>query len=215
MYLKINMLSIQHLREHYGKGALLEKDLTRHPLDLFDAWFRLAVDENIREPNAMTLGTVSAERKPRSRVVLLKDYSHQGFTFYTNYQSDKGREIELNNNVCLNFNWLEIEKQIRIEGKAVKLNAEVSDAYFNSRPKGNKIGALVSQQSQPIGSREELEQRMKDFEHAEALERPKNWGGYLVKPVVIEFWQGRADRLHDRIQYQLKDHIWSHRRLQP
>ncbi len=209
------MPSIDHLREHYGKGELLEKDVTRNPMELFDAWFQLALAEGIKEPNAMILGTVSAERKPRSRAVLLKDYSKFGFTFYSNYQSDKGREIDLNNNVCLNFNWLELEKQIRIEGKAVKLTPEESNAYFNSRPQGSKIGAIISNQSQPIESREELEKRLEEITTSDSLERPKNWGGYLVKPNLIEFWQGRADRLHDRIQFTLKDNTWTFKRLQP
>jgi pyridoxamine 5'-phosphate oxidase len=209
------MPSIDHLREHYGKGELLEKDVTRNPMELFDAWFQLALAEGIKEPNAMILGTVSAERKPRSRAVLLKDYNKFGFTFYSNYQSDKGREIDLNNNVCLNFNWLELEKQIRIEGKAVKLTPEESNAYFNSRPQGSKMGAIISNQSQPIESREELEKRLEEISSSEILERPKNWGGYLVKPNQIEFWQGRADRLHDRIQFTMKDNIWTFKRLQP
>lgn len=209
------MPSIDHLREHYGKGELLEKDVTRNPIELFDAWFQLAVAEGIKEPNAMILSTVSAERKPRSRAVLLKDYTKSGFTFYSNYQSDKGREIDLNNNVCLNFNWLELEKQIRIEGKAVKLTPEESNAYFNSRPQGSKMGAIISNQSQPIESREELEKRLEEISSSEILERPKNWGGYLVKPNLIEFWQGRANRLHDRIQFTLKDNTWTFKRLQP
>jgi pyridoxamine 5'-phosphate oxidase len=209
------MLSISNLREHYGKGELNESDLTNHPMELFDAWFRLAVDAGIKEPNAMILGTVSIERKPRARVVLLKDYSKTGFSFFTNYQSDKGREIELNNNVCLTFNWLDLEKQIRIEGKASKLPPDESDAYFNSRPEGSKLSALASNQSQPIGSREELERKLMELERTEEILRPKYWGGYLIKPNLIEFWQGRADRMHDRIVYSLKDNQWSFKRLQP
>jgi pyridoxamine 5'-phosphate oxidase len=184
-------------------------------MELFDAWFRLAVDAGIKEPNAMILGTVSIERKPRARVVLLKDYSKTGFSFFTNYQSDKGREIELNNNVCLTFNWLDLEKQIRIEGKASKLPPDESDAYFNSRPEGSKLSALASNQSQPIGSREELERKLMELERTEEILRPKYWGGYLIKPNLIEFWQGRADRMHDRIVYSLKDNQWSFKRLQP
>ncbi|MCB9251030.1 MAG: pyridoxamine 5'-phosphate oxidase [Flavobacteriales bacterium] len=209
------MASIEHLRENYSYGELLEKDVPKHPYDLFDAWFKLAVEQNVPEPNAMILGTVSAERKPRARVVLLKDYTKKGFTFYTNYQSDKGREIEFNNNVCLTFIWLSMARQVRIEGKATKLSPDESELYFNSRPQGNKIGAIISEQSQPIDSRDTLEKRLSELDVSEPIERPKNWGGYLVKPVLIEFWQGRENRLHDRIQYTLRDNRWTFRRLQP
>jgi len=209
------MLSINDLREHYSKGELLEKDIPRNPIELFDAWFQLAISENIKEPNAAVLGTVSIERKPRSRVILLKDYSKAGFSFYTNYQSDKGREMEHNNNVCLNFNWLDLEKQIRIEGKASKLSAEESDIYFRTRPEGSKVGAHISNQSQPIASREDLDKKLEEFHITEIIERPKHWGGYIIKPVLIEFWQGRANRLHDRIQFTLRDNVWSFKRLQP
>jgi len=209
------MLPISDFREHYSKGELLEEQLPQNPIELFDLWFKLAVSENIKEPNAMVLCTVSVERKPRARVVLLKDYSHAGFSFYTNYLSAKGREIELNNNVCINFNWLDLEKQIRIEGKVSKLTPEESDLYFNSRPEGSKIGALISNQSQPIDSREELDNRLAEFHDSGNIPRPKHWGGYIIKPNLYEFWQGRANRLHDRIQYSLKDNKWAFKRLQP
>jgi pyridoxamine 5'-phosphate oxidase len=163
----------------------------------------------------MVLSTVNAKNQPRSRVVLLKDYSKDGFVFYTNYESDKGVEIENNPNVCLNFLWLEMEKQVRIEGVATKVSEHESTEYFNSRPDGSKIGAIISNQSKPIMSREELNKRLSDFDITSPIVKPKHWGGYIIKPNVIEFWQGRANRLHDRIEYILVNDQWGFHRLQP
>ncbi|NUM32094.1 MAG: pyridoxamine 5'-phosphate oxidase [Bacteroidetes bacterium] len=209
------MLSISDLRENYSKYELLEENLTKNPIELFDTWFKFALETEVLEPNAMTLSTVSLERKPRSRVVLLKDYSNKGFSFYTNYQSDKGREIELNNNVSLNFYWSKIERQVRIEGKAIKLSFEENDNYFNSRPMGSKIGAIISRQSRPVNSRDEILKRFEEYDLSQMPERPKNWGGFIIKPILIEFWQGRPNRLHDRIKYIFKDNRWSYQRLEP
>ncbi len=209
------MLSIKNLRENYSSGKLLESELPPHPIDLFNAWFRLALDKNIPEPNAMVLGTVNANGHPRSRVVLLKDYSMDGFVFFTNYLSDKGQEIDLHPNICLNFLWLEIEKQVRIEGIASKLSEHESTDYFNSRPDGSKIGAIISEQSKPIGSREELDQRLHKFDLSSPLIKPSHWGGYCITPTLIEFWQGRDNRLHDRIEYTLENKNWKYQRLQP
>jgi pyridoxamine 5'-phosphate oxidase len=209
------MLSIKNLRENYSKGQLLEKDIPAHPVDLFDAWFQLSLSSAVKEPNAMVLSTVNAKNQPRSRVVLLKDYSKDGFVFYTNYESDKGVEIENNPNVCLNFLWLEMEKQVRIEGVATKVSEHESTEYFNSRPDGSKIGAIISNQSKPIMSREELNKRLSDFDITSPIVKPKHWGGYIIKPNVIEFWQGRANRLHDRIEYILVNDQWGFHRLQP
>jgi pyridoxamine 5'-phosphate oxidase len=209
------MLSIKNLRENYSKGQLLEKDIPTHPVDLFDAWFQLSLSSAVKEPNAMVLSTVNAKNQPRSRVVLLKDYSKDGFVFYTNYESDKGVEIENNPNVCLNFLWLEMEKQVRIEGVATKVSEHESTEYFNSRPDGSKIGAIISNQSKPIMSREELNKRLSDFDITSPIVKPKHWGGYIIKPNVIEFWQGRANRLHDRIEYILVNDQWGFHRLQP
>lgn len=209
------MLSIKDLREHYGKGQLLEKDLTSNPVQLFDAWFRLALDNKIQEPNAMVLSTVGLQGTPRSRVVLLKEYSEKGFVFYTNYQSEKGREIQNKPNVCLNFSWLTMEKQIRIEGIASKVSEAESEEYFNSRPLGNRIGALISDQSKPISSRDELDKKLTEFPKSIHIKRPEHWGGYIIEPNLIEFWQGRANRLHDRIEYKLINDRWVCQRLQP
>ena len=209
------MLSINDLRENYSKDELLEENLTKNPIELFDAWFKHALASDVPEPNAMVLSTVSLERKPRSRVVLLKDYNKNGFSFFTNYQSDKGREIELNNNVNLNFYWSKLEKQVRIEGKASRLSTEENELYFNSRPIGSKIGAIISEQSRVLDSREELLKKFEEFDISQNIERPKNWGGFIIKPILIEFWQGRPNRLHDRIRYTYKDNKWSFQRLQP
>ena len=209
------MLSINDLRENYSKDELLEENLTKNPIELFDAWFKHALASDVPEPNAMVLSTVSLERKPRSRVVLLKDYTKNGFSFFTNYQSDKGREIELNNNVNLNFYWSKLERQVRIEGKASRLSTEENELYFNSRPIGSKIGAIISEQSRVLDSREELLKKFEEFDISQNIERPKNWGGFIIKPILIEFWQGRPNRLHDRIRYTYKDNKWSFQRLQP
>jgi len=209
------MLSIHDLRQHYGQGELLEKDLPDLPLSLFDAWFRLALESTVKEPNAMVLGTIGPDGTPRSRTVLLKGYSQNGFTFFTNYQSDKGTEIDKNPRVCLNFTWLELEKQIRIEGIATRIPEKESDDYFLTRPIGSQIGAIISHQSQPILNREILETKLSSFSESTVVERPKHWGGYLITPHFMEFWQGRANRLHDRIAYTLQNEAWTYQRLQP
>ncbi len=209
------MLPIHDLREHYGKGELLEKDLTSHPVQLFDAWFQLAIANKITEPNAMVLSTIGLNGTPRSRVMLLKGYSEEGFIFYTNYQSNKGMELENNPNVSLTFLWLENEKQIRIEGTVSKVSEKESDDYFNSRPLGSRIGAVISNQSRPVASMEDLIKKWNEFSDSSEVKRPEHWGGYLVKPTLIEFWQGRANRLHDRIEYKIVNNVWVYQRLQP
>ena len=208
-------MSIHHLREHYGKGQLLEKDVLANPIDLFDAWFKLAINQKIKEPNAMVLGTVNSFNKPRSRVVLLKEYREDGFVFYTNYSSNKGHEIENNSNVCITFLWLEMEKQIRIEGIATKVSNKESEDYFNSRPEGSKVGAIISNQSKPIHSRELLDLKLNQFNYNDTINKPEHWGGYIIKPNLFEFWQGRANRLHDRIEYNFIEGKWIYQRLQP
>ncbi len=209
------MLSIQNLRENYGKGELLEKDVPDHPMHLFDAWFRLALDLKVMEPNAMVLSTVDEENKPHSRVVLLKEYSDHRLVFFTNYLSQKARNMELNPHICLNFLWLEMEKQIRIEGVVAKISERESDDYFNSRPEGSKIGAWISAQSEPIENRKSLEDKLAAFSMNQKISRPPHWGGYEVIPTAVEFWQGRANRLHDRILYTHLAETWQRQRLQP
>ncbi|QRM90472.1 pyridoxamine 5'-phosphate oxidase [Lacinutrix sp. WUR7] len=207
-------------RKSYEKGALLLEDTPENPLELFQKWFH-EVDMHFPEDetNAMTLSTIGIDSFPRSRVVLLKKYTYEGFIFYTNYNSEKGKAIANNPNVCISFFWQAAERQVIIKGKVEKIAANLSDGYFESRPRGSQLGALVSNQSEILENREVLEIKLKaleaDFEGKE-IERPEFWGGYIVKPVEMEFWQGRANRLHDRIRYTLdKEWFWVKNRLSP
>jgi len=207
-------------RKSYEKGALLMKDTPENPMELFQKWF-YEIDEHFPEDetNAMTLSTIGLDGFPKSRVVLLKKYTYEGFIFYTNYESEKGKAIETNPNVCLSFFWHGAERQIIIKGKAEKIVENLSDGYFESRPRGSQLSAMVSNQSQPIENREALEKKLTDFEQryeGKEIPRPEFWGGYIVKPVEIEFWQGRANRLHDRIHYKLdQSYYWVKNRLSP
>lgn len=207
-------------RKSYEKQELLEKYLSDNPLEVFQKWFyEVDVNFNVGETNAMTISTVGLDGFPKSRVVLLKKFTYEGFIFYTNYESEKGRAIDNNPNVCLSFFWAEAERQVIIKGKAEKIAENLSDGYFESRPRGSQLGALVSNQSEPIKNREALESRLKSLEDdfaGKEIPRPKFWGGYIVKPVEIEFWQGRPNRLHDRIRYQLNENYdWIQDRLSP
>ena len=207
-------------RKSYEKGALLLKDTPENPMELFQKWF-YEIDEHFPEDetNAMTLSTIGLDSYPKSRVVLLKKYTYEGFIFYTNYTSEKGKAITANPNVCLSFFWHGAERQIIIKGKAEKIIENLSDGYFESRPRGSQLSAIVSNQSQAIESRESLEKKLADLEQrfeGKEIPRPDFWGGYIVKPVEIEFWQGRANRLHDRIHYKLDESFfWIKTRLSP
>ncbi|MGI9551499.1 MAG: pyridoxamine 5'-phosphate oxidase [Aurantibacter sp.] len=207
-------------RKSYEKSALKEDSIPENPLQLFQTWFyEVEATETVDEPNAMTLSTIGLDGFPKGRVVLLKKYNEEGFIFYTNYDSEKGRAIAERPEVSLTFFWPTTERQVIIKGKAEKIAENLSDGYFESRPEGSKLGTIVSDQSEVIASRNVLEEKLKEmakqFEGKE-IERPKNWGGYIVKPISMEFWQGRPDRLHDRIRYRLqKDLDWKIERLAP
>jgi len=206
-------------RKSYEKSALLEHVISANPMALFQQWFKEAEASNeIEEPNAMTLATNGTDGFPKTRVVLLKQFNDTGFVFYTNYESEKGKAIAKNSKVCLSFFWPNLERQIIIKGEAQQIAAKESDAYFNSRPKGSRLGALVSPQSQVIASRAELEDNLKILENEyvdKQIPRPEHWGGYLVTPFSLEFWQGRPNRLHDRIRYERQDATWIMERLAP
>jgi pyridoxamine 5'-phosphate oxidase len=214
------MKDLSNYRKSYEKSALLEHQIPEDPINLFHKWLYEAEDLNAAEEvNAMTLATIGLDGFPKSRVVLLKNFNQEGFIFYTNYNSEKGKAILQNPNVCLSFFWPTVERQIIIKGKAEKTADNISDNYFASRPDGSKLGALVSPQSEIIPNRELLETNLialeKEWEGKE-IERPSHWGGFLVRPVDVEFWQGRPNRLHDRIRYQLQDDFdWKIDRLAP
>lgn len=214
------LTSIADMRQSYRSQPFDVRDVDKNPFTQFKKWFENAVAVNILEPNAMTLATANAKGQPSARVVLLKGYDEQGFTFYTNYNSQKGHDISVNPNVALVFAWLPLARQIRIEGRAAKIAPHLSDAYFQSRPKKSQIGAWASPQSQVITSRQVLEdnfqQLSQQYAHVEKLERPPHWGGYRVVPHLVEFWQGRPSRLHDRIGYRLENNgNWNIERLAP
>ena len=213
------MTDLYNLRRDFILTTLDETDMTPSPIDMFERWLNEAVESKAPEPNAMILSTVAMEGKPSSRVVLLKQVKPEGFIFFTNYESRKAIQIEENRYCALNFVWHELERQVRIEGIAEKIPAEESDKYFEVRPLKSKLGAWASPQSRPIPNRQYLETLMLDFEmryKGKEVMRPANWGGYIVKPFLVEFWQGRSNRLHDRMQYTLNDDgLWKLERLAP
>lgn len=209
---------LSDLRNDYGSSQLLEKNLPGNPLLLFNNWLDNALDSDVYEPNAMILSTIGEDSYPDSRVVLLKGIQEGEFIFFTNYRSAKAMELDKNNRLSLLFFWNKIHRQVRITGQAFRVEEKVSDEYFRKRPLESKIGARVSDQSSVIPDRDFLEEKYskeKQNFHNKEIPRPKSWGGYRVRPIRFEFWQGRSGRLHDRIVYDLKDKEWHIFRLAP
>jgi pyridoxamine 5'-phosphate oxidase len=216
----LTMNDLSNYRKSYDKNELIETQLPDNPIELFQQWFTQMEDlKGTEEVNAMTVSTFGSDGFPKARVVLLKKFDENGFVFYTNYDSEKGKAIAKNPNVCLSFFWESLERQVIIKGVAERLDEHSSDLYFASRPEGSQLGAVVSNQSEVIASRAVLEEKLKSLEKEyqnKPITRPENWGGFLVRPIALEFWQGRPNRLHDRIRYQLNsDASFKIERLSP
>lgn len=214
------MKDLGNYRKSYEKSELLETSIPEDPINLFNKWFHEVEDfGGVDEVNAMTVSTIGLDGFPKSRVVLLKKFNEEGFIFYTNYDSEKGKALLQNPNVCLSFFWPALERQVIIKGIAEKTSEITSNNYFDSRPDGSKLGAIVSPQSETIPNRAFLENKLKELESSfvgREIPRPQNWGGFIVKPISVEFWQGRPNRLHDRIIYTiLDDFSWKIQRLAP
>ena len=210
---------VTRLRKEYTRSGLKESDAASDPIEQFRSWFDEALAADLHEPNAMTLATATPEGRPSARVVLLKGFDERGFVFYTSYVGRKSGELETNPNCALVFYWGELERQVRVEGRASRVSEEESDEYFGSRPRGSRLGAWASEQSRPVEGRGALEERLRGLEaeyEGREVPRPPFWGGYRVEPEVIEFWQGRENRLHDRLVYHRSDNgEWGRERLQP
>lgn len=211
-------MNISSIRKDYQLQSLSENEVAKNPFDQFAHWWREAINSEIDEVNAMTLATVNKEGRPNARIVLLKDFNEKGFVFYTNYQSDKGMQLMQNPFASLVFFWKELERQVRIEGKCMKVDPRESDEYFHSRPLGSQIGACASPQSQIISDRSILTEKASELEKLYPdgnIPRPDHWGGFRLIPDTIEFWQGRSSRLHDRIKYLKDGDTWRIVRLAP
>ncbi|MEO6404693.1 MAG: pyridoxamine 5'-phosphate oxidase [Ferruginibacter sp.] len=212
------MKNIADLRKEYSLQSLEERDAEKNPFLQFEKWWLQALASNIDDVNAMTLATANKDGIPSARIVLLKNYDEAGFVFFTNYLSNKANDLEENPNAALVFYWKELERQVRIKGMVIKVSNSISDEYFASRPEGSKLGAWASPQSTVIPGRQVLESKvneLKSFYADKKISRPAFWGGYVIKPATIEFWQGRPSRLHDRLQYSLNENEWRLERLAP
>lgn len=211
--------NLANYRRVYSRGELIEKEIPQNPLELFQYWFEeMEMLKNSIEVNAMTISTIGLDGFPKNRVVLLKEYGPEGFVFYTNYNSEKGVSLAKNPNICLSFFWHDLERQVIIKGKAKKSSEQLAIEYFSTRPRGSQLGAWASNQSSEIASREVLEKCLRELElefKDKAVPKPDFWGGYIVEPISYEFWQGRPNRLHDRILYKKENNNWSLKRLAP
>ncbi len=216
---EIDKKTLQNLRIEYSSSPINESEVDANPISFFGKWFDEAMAAEVREPNAMTLATATRDGIPSARIVLLKGADKNGFSFYSNYLSRKGKELAKNPSACLVFFWPELGRQVRIEGKILKLSKEESEAYFATRPFGSQLGAIVSPQSQVIANREVLDVAYTAYEQkfeGKKIPKPAHWGGYILNPIAIEFWQGRESRLHDRVKYVLMEKgKWKIERLAP
>jgi pyridoxamine 5'-phosphate oxidase len=212
-------MNLSKIRNNYLLHQLTEEEVGNDPIIFFEKWMLQALESKVLEPTAMALSTVDADLKPSARIILLKGVEDGNFVFYTNYNSRKGKQIASNPSAALLFFWKELERQVRIEGYIKRISTKASDDYFKSRPFESRIGSIVSNQSEVINNREYLETLFKEkierYNSTDDIKRPDNWGGYALYPQLIEFWQGRASRLHDRIQFRLKDSVWVKERLAP
>ena len=207
---------ISSLRNEYLLKKLDKTHLNQDPIKQFTDWFNEAVECKVKEPTAMTLATVNKNRQPSARIVLLKSFDKNGFTFFTNYNSRKGQELFDMPDAALLFYWAELERQVRIEGQVTKVSREISKKYFDSRPEKSRISAIISPQSKPVPDREYLEREVEKFRQSgKKIEKPDYWGGFLLNPIRIEFWQGRENRLHDRFLYEKNGNSWEINRLAP
>ena len=211
-------MSIAEIRKEYTQGGLLERSIDPDPVKQFHRWMEQAIHAGVHEPNAMTLATATPDGRPAARIVLLKGFDERGFTFFSNYDSRKGKQLAANPHAALVFFWAELERQVRIEGKVGRVSEAESDAYHASQPRGSQLGAWTSWQSEVTAGREILEQRLADFTERFGdgpVPRPPHWGGFQLVPDTIEFWQGRPNRLHDRLHYRRVEFEWTLERLSP